>query len=367
MKRIIAWIATVFCVLFTNNSFASSRTISWDPVTTYTDGTSVESWKIVTYKIYIGTALGIYDIIIDAGTANSVIVPNFPDGMVTHVTAKAFLNTGEESAYSPEYLKLIGNGLNFSLGVYVKGVWYLEKNTNFKWDGAGQDNIVADFGKGLTGATGITGDWNGSGTSQIGVFYPPNLWYLDYNDTRKYEAPPADRFYHFGFPGVVSVVGDWNGDGRTKIGVYDNNGAWHLDWNGNGQWDGPSIDRYYPNFGKGVAGAIPVAGDWTGSGKWRVGIYANGLWYLDIDGNGAWDPAIDRHYPNFIKVTPNAVPITGDWEGTGLTQIGIYSAGVWYLDLDGNGAWNPAVDLMVPDFGKGVSGAIPVTGIWNTW
>jgi len=32
--------------------------------------------------------------------------------------------------------------------------------------------------------------------------------------------------------------------------------------------------------------------------------------------------------------------VTGDWNGTGTTKIGIYTDGLWYLDINGNGAWD---------------------------
>ena len=40
----------------------------------------------------------------------------------------------------------------------------------------------------------------------------------------------------FGMPGATPVAGDWNGDGTTKVGVFID-GLWFLDLNGNGLWD----------------------------------------------------------------------------------------------------------------------------------
>jgi len=39
----------------------------------------------------------------------------------------------------------------------------------------------------------------------------------------------------------------------------------------------------------GQAGDIPIAGDWTGSGKSKVGVFRNGFWILDMNGNGLFD------------------------------------------------------------------------------
>jgi hypothetical protein len=81
--------------------------------------------------------------------------------------------------------------------------------------------------------------------------------------------------------------------------------------NGNGAWDGGSVDTLIPNFGVGVPNAIPVTGDWDGSGITKVGIFSNGTWYLDKSGNGAWDGgSVDTLIPNFGVGVPNVIPVT---------------------------------------------------------
>ena len=114
----------------------------------------------------------------------------------------------------------------------------------------------------------------------------------------------------------MPVVGDWDGTGVTRIGVFTN-GTWYLDMNGNGAWDGPASDVTYANFGVGLPNVMPVTGDWDGSanpGKTKIGVFTNGTWYLDMNGNGAWDgPVIDKTYPNFGVGLPNVKPIIGPW------------------------------------------------------
>lgn len=56
----------------------------------------------------------------------------------------------------------------------------------------------------------------------------------------------------------MPVVGDWNGSGSTKIGVYYS-GFWTLDYNGNGSSDSQDINT---GFG-GNAGDVPIVGTWT--------------------------------------------------------------------------------------------------------
>ena len=32
--------------------------------------------------------------------------------------------------------------------------------------------------------------------------------------------------------------------------------------------------------------------------------------------------------------------MTGDWDGSGVTKIGVFIDGLWFLDLNGNGVWD---------------------------
>jgi hypothetical protein len=137
------------------------------------------------------------------------------------------------------------------------------------------------------------------------------LWYLDSNGNGAWDGTPTDVQFWHGFAGAIPVTGDWNGDGKTKIGVYDPATAlWYLDYNGNGAWDGTPTDvRSWHGF----AGVIPVTGDWNGDGKTEIGIYdpATALWYLDQNGNGAWDgtPSDIQYWNGFAGVTP----LSGKW------------------------------------------------------
>jgi hypothetical protein len=39
----------------------------------------------------------------------------------------------------------------------------------------------------------------------------------------------------------------------------------------------------------GLAGDVPVVGDWTGSGRTNIGVFRRGTWFLDLNGNGRFD------------------------------------------------------------------------------
>ena len=94
---------------------------------------------------------------------------------------------------------------------------------------------------------------------------------------------------------------------NLKMGVYKD-GAWLLDYDGNYVWNA-TVDKSY-NFG--VAGSIPVIGDWNGNGKAKIGIFKSGVWYLDMNGNGVGDgPEMDRLVTAFGQ--PGWTPMVGKW------------------------------------------------------
>jgi len=194
-----------------------------------------------------------------------------------------------------------------------------------------------------------------SGATDVGVVRG-NRWYQDNDGNRVYNAG-SDVTFTFGVVTDIPVTGDWNGDGVTEAGVVRGN-RWYLDMNGNGIWEGAGPDI---TFVFGTPTDIPVTGDWNGDGTTDVGAYraSNNGWYLDLNGNHAFDAGIDRSYVFAVTGTP----VTGDWNGDGFTDIGKYDAGTWYLDADGNKAWNVAVDTTYTF--NPAPGALAVTGDWD--
>ena len=90
----------------------------------------------------------------------------------------------------------------------------------------------------------------------------------------------------------------------------------------------------------------------------KVGVTNGQQWYLDSNGNGAWDSGTDKTY-NFGA--PLWKPIVGDWNATGNSYIGVTNGQQWYLDWNGNGAWDGADKA----YSFGAPGWTPVTGDWN--
>jgi hypothetical protein len=203
--------------------------------------------------------------------------------------------------------------------------------------------------------------------TRIGVFDPnTRLWKLDRNADDVWEDG-VDLFVGpFGKAGDLPVVGDWDGSGKTKIGVKrPTKSRWELDFNGNGKWDGCTVDRCGS-----LGGTVkPVVGDWNGLGdglaKGMIGFFlpSKSQWQLDLNGNGAWNSKIDLLLKPFGQ--NGDLPVVGDWDGSGTAKIGVFdpATGLWELDRNGNGQWDGcAVDICLGPFGQ--QGDLPVIGNW---
>ena len=107
----------------------------------------------------------------------------------------------------------------------------------------------------------------------------------------------------------------------------------------------------------GASGDVPVAGDWTGGGVTTIGVFRDGLWYLDTLGNGHWSPG-----DQIVKFgLPGDIPVVGDWTGDGIKKLGVYLNGTWYLDV----ANEKAITERTKVVHLGGPNDLPVVGDWT--
>ncbi|HXG51633.1 MAG TPA: InlB B-repeat-containing protein [candidate division Zixibacteria bacterium] len=269
------------------------------------------------------------------------------------------------------------------IGLYrpATGEWFLDTNGNGVWDGCGVDTCLSSFN--VKGAVPVVGDWDGSGVTRVGLFLTDlsglsdstttsslttaSWWRLDTNGNGIWDGCGVDTCINsFGGPTDLPVVGKWSATRRDAIGIFrPSRERWYLDLNGNGILDGCTSDAC-SRFSSYAAGDLPVAGDWLGSGKTQLGFYrpATGQWFLDRNENRTWNGCgKDTCISSFGS--PGDIPVTGDWNGTGIARIGVFrpSTGEWLLDRNGNGVWDGcSLDLCISGFGS--SGDIPVVGKW---
>jgi hypothetical protein len=77
-----------------------------------------------------------------------------------------------------------------------------------------------------------------------------------------------------------------------------------------------------------------------------------------MDGSRSWNAGTDASLGFGMA---GDLPVTGDWNGDGVTDIGVYrGSGYWYLDADGSRSWN-AGDAQ---FRFGMKGDTPIAGRW---
>ena len=166
--------------------------------------------------------------------------------------------------------------------------------------------------------------------------------------------------------GAAQLAGDFNGDGQDELALFKD-GEWLIDINGNGEWDRSDL---WARLGS--LGDLPVVGDWDGDGKDDIGV-----WGIARRGD---DSAIEREPglpdpENRLNSTPKNVPpredeesvtrlmqrgmhgeprsdvvdhvfrfgtrgdqpVAGDFNGDGVSTLGIFNDGRWILDVNGDG------------------------------
>jgi hypothetical protein len=250
----------------------------------------------------------------------------------------------------PHVLRQRKRGPPFQPGLYLNGEWRLASDIR---NVQGPGTKVYHFG-GQPDDVPVTGDWDGSGKTTIGVYRASTGEWLLLNHKGT---------YHFGGqPGDIPVTGDWDGSGKSKLGIYrPATGEWLLDYNGDGVFN-PAQDKRY-KFG-GLAGDRPVVGDWVGTGVSHIGIvHADYRWVLDTNGNGQVDEGSDATF--YFGGVAGDVLITGDWSGDGRTKPGIFRRSTsWLFDMDGNYKFDYAGAGKDVAFDFTLPGAKPVTGAW---
>jgi hypothetical protein len=165
----------------------------------------------------------------------------------------------------------------------------------------------------------------------------------------------------------------------TKIGVFrPSTGEWFLDRSGNGQWDGCGVDTCISPNPLGRPDDLPVVGSWSGNGASNIGTFnaATGSWYLDTNGNGAWDGCgVDTCVNGFGQ--PGDLPVTRKISGLNGSIIGTFAPrtvtivkgrkkvqqGFWNFDLNGNSNFDGCSADKCDTFGK--MNMLPVVGDWN--
>jgi DNA-binding beta-propeller fold protein YncE len=286
----------------------------------------------------------------------------------------AFATNSIGTAYSPvaTFTTVLPADL---AGTFRSGTWFLDQ-ANITYSAA----TTRTFNFGNSTDIPVTGDWDGDGFKDVGVFRPSTgQWLLDVGN-KDFSNNPVTGI-SFGGPGDVPVVGHWLGGLTDYIGVWrPSTGTFYLSLN-NQNWDGSTVSDstiLVFQLGSAKAGDMPVVGAWTGGGVDHVGIYRPGMgsqWFLDLNNTSY----ISNGSPNLIYISNYGyfgdIPVVGKWLADGVDRPGVFRPvdlnsifppvqGRWYLNRNDQ-AWNPnnlAADNILQ---WGASGDTPVVGDWN--
>ena len=149
------------------------------------------------------------------------------------------------------------------------------------------------------------------------------MWYLNTAQlTAAVLVPQANLFnpattvvYNFGLATDTPVVNNWNGASNNvdMIGVYRPSttpgglSQWIVDTVGNGVVTASEIANPYL-FG--IAGDIPVVGDWNENGRKRIGVFRSGIFILDVNGTNAYAP---NDVMGAFGLATGDTPVVGLW------------------------------------------------------
>lgn len=257
-----------------------------------------------------------------------------------------------------------------------------------RWLLRAADGSTREVQFGMPDGIPVTGDWDGDGHTDLGVFRQGE-WFLDLDGDGRWSD--GDLWAQLGDTRDLPVTGDWDGDGKTDIGIFG------PEWPGDrraalrepGLPDAenqvtvaaknippqpdeapvgyrlmkrtsqaaPRSDVIDHVFYFGTRGDVPLAGDWNGDGVATIGVFSSGLWILDDNGDGRWLPGETM----FEFGRAGDLPVVGDWNGDGIDDVGVYRNGQFILDTNGNRTIDES-DLM---FALGAPGDLPVVGDWD--
>ncbi len=222
---------------------------------------------------------------------------------------------------------------------------------------------------GSENGTALSGDFDGDGIDEA-VIYAGGQWFVDLNGNGRWDA--GDLWMQLGTDMDRPVVGDWDGDGKDDIGIFGR--QWQRDpyrikrdpglpdpnnkrrremdlrkfvsrdedaeargedrqrllkRGDEGSLRADAVDHV---FRYGEQPDTPVTGDWNGDGIDQIGVFRNGKWLMDVDGDGRWTDADKR--ADFGR--PGDVPIVGDFDGDDIDEIGVVRGDQWIIDTDGD-------------------------------
>ncbi len=174
----------------------------------------------------------------------------------------------------------------------------------------------------------LLGDFNGDGIVDIGTYNrDTGRWAVALSNASGFGSL-TEWLNDFGASTDWQYVnGDFNGDGRTDIAIFNqSSGDWRV---GTSSGVGFSDEGVWSTFSGASSNSIPITGDFNGDGVSDVGIYDKS--------NGEVNCAVSDK-SKFVSIAPwisglahsdKAQPFSGDFNGDGLIDFGVFNDGDW--------------------------------------
>lgn len=295
-------------------------------------------------------AAGANGIVIDAASDDRVTIRNLLiDGDETGINGIQFLAGSQLSVENCKIFGFTASGIDVSKtasgNVFVKDTNITKCTTAISLIGT-PGFVTADIDsvrlEGL--AKGVV-----AGANSFAVLHNSSI----FSNTGNGIQTNAAVFLLNGASGDIPLAGDWDGNGTTTVGVFrSSNNTFYLS-NSN------SVGFADLTIPYGAVGDVPIVGDWDGNGTTTIGVYrpSTSTFYLR-NSNSIGFADIVVPYGGV-----GDVPVVGDWDGNGTTTIGVFrpSNNTFYLRNSNSVGF---ADLSIP-YAYGASGDRPVAGKWN--
>ena len=192
--------------------------------------------------------------------------------------------------------------------------WYADP-TGWTWD-SGAPNSDAQI---------FTGDFNGNGLWDIGLYNPYGSGGLFFRFGNGFGGFVGEAIWNVGiYQNAQIFTGDFDGDGYWDIGLYNpnNTGDLYIQYNDqNGGFGGQTI-----LYGGVFKGAQVFTGRFNKEDNyWDIGLYnsnnSGNFYILYGNGNGRFGKRTNWHWGDY----PGAKVFSGDFNGDNLWDIGLYN------------------------------------------
>jgi hypothetical protein len=237
-----------------------------------------------------------------------------------------------------------------TIGLYHPGLSkYLLRNSNT------QGTPDLEQGVGVRGDLPFTGDFDGDGITDLGIFHPETGEFFF-----RVQQPPFPEFTFsltfIGQPGDLPIAGDWDGDGVDTIGIYRRNGGGPPIF---GMTNGHAIPsaslKVEITFEIGKETDLPIAGDWDGDGIDTIGLYRierSNFALVNDFGQGIAE--------TFFFGESGDLPLAGDWDGDGRDGVGTYREDEHAFRLTNDSGATTALLFRYESVGD-----VPLAGDWD--